>query len=298
MSASLSPVRRLLADLEGKEIAIGGRRGARLLSLAHHIAFGREVSDAAIIEVLSAGREVARSPVLVPTDKGRAIAIVPCYGVCTPKLTLPPFAFSTFALADTITELSRDSSIAGVCLDIDSPGGLVTGTIECADAIFAARKMKPIAAFTSGLMASAAYWLGSQATAGSLIATKSAEVGSIGVFLVHENWADFNKRLGVEITYIADGKYKTEGHLNAPLSPESRDSLQGEIARTGDLFRKAVARGRNTTVADVAKNFGQGRIVTAPDAARNGMIDRVGSFDDVMRVASIPSSRRAATSLV
>ena len=66
-----------------------------------------------------------------------------------------------------------------VILDIDSPGGTVAGTPELGAAVAALNGQKPVYAFSSGLMCSAAYWIASQAEA--IYATPSARVGSIGV---------------------------------------------------------------------------------------------------------------------
>ncbi len=74
--------------------------------------------------------------------------------------------------------VQRDD-IKAVFLDIDSPGGTVAGTPELAAAVASLNERKPVYAFSSGLMCSAAYWIASQARA--IYATPSAQVGSIGV---------------------------------------------------------------------------------------------------------------------
>ena len=56
-----------------------------------------------------------------------------------------------------IQEAASRPDIKAVFLDIDSPGGTVAGTPEIAAAVSALDKKKPGYAFSSGLMASAAY---------------------------------------------------------------------------------------------------------------------------------------------
>src|SRR5690606_6843307 len=73
--------------------------------------------------------------------------------------------------------------VRAVLLDIDSPGGAVTGLADAADIIFAARGEKPIAAFASGHFASGAYWLGS--AGGEVVVSQTAVVGSVGVVAAH-----------------------------------------------------------------------------------------------------------------
>jgi ClpP class serine protease len=57
-----------------------------------------------------------------------------------------------------------DPSVKTVDLLVDSPGGSVLGLPETADVIHRANKIKPVRAFVTGIAASAAYWLASQAS--------------------------------------------------------------------------------------------------------------------------------------
>jgi ClpP class serine protease len=101
---------------------------------------------------------------------------------------------------------------------------------EASDAIYAARQRKRVVAFTSDLMASAAYWLGSQAS--TLIAAESADIGSIGVFVAHTDCSGMMDDMGVKTTYIYAGEYKVEGNPTEPLSADSRAYYQREINAT------------------------------------------------------------------
>ncbi len=59
------------------------------------------------------------------------------------------------------------------------------------------------------------------------------------------------------------------------------------------MFVKAVARNRGVDTGAVVKGFGQGRVVTAQDAVRLGMADRVATFEDVLQGDRAP--RRGVT---
>ena len=58
----------------------------------------------------------------------------------------------------------NDPSVEGIFLRIDSPGGTVAGTKDLADDVFNATKSKPVMAFFEDTGASAAFYVGSQAT--------------------------------------------------------------------------------------------------------------------------------------
>jgi ClpP class serine protease len=72
-----------------------------------------------------------------------------------------------------------DPAVKAIMLNIDSPGGEVSGTDELAQAIFDARGTKPIVAYVGGTGASAAYWLASAAD--KVVVSPTAVLGSIGV---------------------------------------------------------------------------------------------------------------------
>lgn len=61
-----------------------------------------------------------------------------------------------------------------------------------------------------------------------------------------------------------------EGNADAPLDKESRAEMQRRVDRYYRMFVESVARNRGTSVERVESEFGQGRIVGAQDAARDG----------------------------
>ena len=113
-----------------------------------------------------------------------------------------------------LAEAGQRDDIKAVFLDIDSPGGTVAGTPELAAAVASINKQKPVYAFSSGLMCSAAYWIASQARA--IYATPSAQVGSIGVVqaVIDDSAALANE--GIKVEVFAVGKYKAMGAPGTP----------------------------------------------------------------------------------
>lgn len=212
------------------------------------------------------------------------VATIPIYGLIVPRADM----FSEMSGATSAQRVSADLSaaladeaVASILLDIDSPGGDVMGMTELAAEIYAANAKKPVTAIANGLAASAAYWLGSQA--GNFRATPSALVGSIGVYSVHENWAEAAKAAGVETTFISAGKFKTEGNQLSPLSPEAKDHMQSLVDSYYAAFTRDVARGRKAPVADVRNGMGQGRVLSATDAKAAGMIDEVSTYAETVK---------------
>jgi ClpP class serine protease len=70
------------------------------------------------------------------------------------------FGSSLDGLRSQIRRAANDGDVAAIVLDIDSPGG----TMETAAEVKAATAQKPVIAIANTLAASAAYWIGSQAS--------------------------------------------------------------------------------------------------------------------------------------
>jgi signal peptide peptidase SppA len=234
---------------------------------------------------------------LAMTSKGGSVAVIPIRGVIEPGGGFFSMFFggtSPEFLSAQIAAAVADPNVEAIVLDVDSPGGSVSGVEEVAAEIYAARKVKPITAVSNGMMASAAYFLGSQAS--ELIASPSSLTGSIGVYTLHEDDSQLLDNLGVTMTFVYYGENKTAGNSYEPLTDTARGHMQETVDSFGQAFDKAVARGRGVSVDDVSKRFGQGRIFTAQKAVKLGLADRVGTLDDALAKhgAKRPSGMRGA----
>lgn len=223
------------------------------------------------------------------------VAVIPIHGVIEQRGGFMSMFFggtSCDQLTDQLRQAVNDPSVGAIVLDIDSPGGDVAGIEELAQEIYNARKLKPITAVSNTLCASAAYYLGSQAS--ELIASPSSLTGSIGVYTTHEDDSKALDNMGVKFTLLHFGENKTEGNSFEPLSDSARAHMQDMVDGFGAQFEKAVARGRGVKQDDVHKKFGQGRVFDAKKAVSLGMADRVGTFDDALAKhgAARPSGMR------
>src|SRR5690606_26985977 len=120
-----------------------------------------------------------------------------------------------------------DDSVGTVVVDSDTPGGTVPGVMEAADALWSLRQKKHVVAVANSRMASAGYWICSQAH--EVVAIPSALdrcIGSIGVFMVHQDLSEHLAREGVKTTIIKAGKHKSEMNPFTPLTEEQEAELQ------------------------------------------------------------------------
>lgn len=220
-----------------------------------------------------------------PGPKSGRVARLPIMGPITRRGSFWDLLFgggaNVEALKKSMRDLAADDSISTVLLHVDSPGGTVSGIPELAGEVRRLAESKHVVAMADSLMASAAYWIASQAD--EIVAAPEALVGSIGVFTIHEDWSAFLEKFGVKISYIHAGKYKVDGNFEAPLGEEARSHIQSIVDDAYRLFVEDVARGRKTAVAAVKAGYGEGRVLTAKDAKAAGLIDRVAGFEETMK---------------
>jgi len=233
-------------------------------------------------------------PETAPSTKGN-IAIVPLRGVIAHRMDAlqeSSGGMSAERFTRVIRALTADESVGTILIDSDSPGGTITGVPEAAQAVFEARETKRVVAIANGAMASAAYWIASQAHETIAIpSVYDGAIGSIGVFAAHRDLSAALEQAGIKVTLIFAGEHKVTGNELEPLSDERRAEIQAMVNQAYARFVKDVARGRNVSVAEVKSGFGQGRGVSATDAKVAGLIDRIATFDET--IARLAGTRRA-----
>lgn len=221
---------------------------------------------------------------MVSTDSNvQKVAILPLFGSIFPRanlMTEMSGATSAERFGAQFDALVNDPDVGAIILDVNSPGGQVNGVAEAANRIFEARGKKPVVAVANHLMASAAYWIGSAAD--EIVVTPSADIGSIGVFSVHQDVSKALENDGVKVSIIKEGRYKTEGNPYEPLADEARAAIQERVKESYDAFVEAVARHRGVAPDDVRNGYGEGRVVGSQRAIRLGMADRIETLDQTV----------------
>jgi len=204
-----------------------------------------------------------------------SVAVVPVTGVFwqgySDKLNQDGM-LSTDVLQGIIGGLVADRGITGIVLNIDSPGGSAAGIPELASEIRAATDSKPVVAYASGLMASAAYWVGSQAS--MILATQSAMIGSIGAFIAVVDIRRMLDSMGVTIDMITSGPFKGMGAPGTSLTDMQRAHVQERVNEVAGQFKAVVSAARAGMVPDEAMD---GRMFSAAKADALRLIDGVAS---------------------
>jgi signal peptide peptidase SppA len=245
---------------------------------------------------------IGAAPRPAPSTAG-TVVVLPLHGVIAPRMnamTQISGGTSVEVFGALVQRAVDAPGITAVVLDVDSPGGSVFGVEEVATKIRGLRGRKPIVAVANTMMASAAYFIASQAD--EIVASPSSQVGSIGVIATHTDESVADEKAGIKTTYITAGKYKGDAAPGVPLTESARSTMQGLVDSYYRAFVHAVAKGRGVPVSAVTEGYGEGAIVSARDAVKFGMADGLGTLDEVVaRMASGAKSAitaRAETELV
>jgi signal peptide peptidase SppA len=275
----------LVAEFLATPWALMPERLSALASVVSRWSQGSPASDAAMFQVQTDRvlRDTRRQT--SAAISGGGIAVIPVYGVITQRGNMVddvsgPGMVSTQLVTQMLRQAVADDAVSQILLDIDSPGGSVYGVAELGDAILSARAQKPVVAIANSLAASAAYWVGSQAS--EFYVTAGGEVGSIGVWQAHFDYSQAFAAEGVTPTLISAGKFKVEGNPYAPLSEEAQGFMKSRVDDYFQAFTKAIAKGRNLSISQVREGMGQGRVLGADAALAQNMVDGIASFDQVL----------------
>lgn len=215
------------------------------------------------------------------------LAIIPITGPLTKRTSFFSFLFGGSSYGKISSDFRmavEDEEVRGIVLDIDSPGGTLGGAEGLADLIFGARGEKPIVAFANGMMASAAYWIGSAADV--VIAESTAIIGSIGVLMIHTDYSELEKKAGIKTTYLSAGSYKALGNSSQPLSDKAKDYFQSQLDYIYSIFVETVARNRDVEVDRVLTKMADGKTFIGQQAKDAGLVDEVGGLDVALALAS------------
>ncbi len=219
----------------------------------------------------------------VDTRSYGSTSIISVSGTLEYKLSLMGYWFggsSYRAISKAIDTAVGDPQVERIVLEIDSPGGTVTGLKELCDKIYATREVKDIIAVANPIAASAALRIGCAAR--QFFGIGSAWVGSLGSVSFMESWVKYFEELGIDARCISDPEPKGEGNVERPITDEALAYRQQLVVNATKEFVKDVAKYRGVSTKEVNENFGQGRMIWGVDAAKVGLLDGVKSLDQIL----------------
>ena len=181
-----------------------------------------------------------------------------------------------------IRTATQDKDVKAIILAIDSPGGGITASDIIYNELKKFKKSDPsrkIVALFGDVAASGGYYVASASD--YIIAHPTTITGSIGVLISSINLKGFGDKYGIKSVTITSGKNKDMLNPFKDLSDEQQKLLQLTIDEMYQRFVQIVAEGRRMPEDEVTK-IADGRILTANEALKNKLIDKIGYWDDAM----------------
>lgn len=214
-----------------------------------------------------------------PSTEG--IAVIPITG----GIGTGSPAGSARTLVPLIERACRSSQSKALVLAINSPGGAPGDADRIGQSLATCKadgRAIPVYAVIEGTGASAAYLIAARTD--RIYAARYALVGSLGAVMRNIDAADLAHRLGVRERVYASGTLKSGNGTLSPNTPE-QDALNQELVNSiGEIFTTQIRELRGKRLQDDPDLF-SGRVWTAPDALKLGLIDEVGSLEELRQSA-------------
>ncbi len=195
-------------------------------------------------------------------------------------------------LLEVFETVGKAANVKAVIIDIDSPGGTVTGSEALYDAVRDLAAKKPTVAVIDSVGASGGYI--TAIAADRIYARSSAIVGSIGVIAQFPNVSKLLSSIGVEVEAVRSSPLKAMPSGIEPTSPEARLALEALIRDNFDWFKGIVKERRNYSDAELA-GVADGRVFTGRQAVPLKLIDATGDEKDA--IAWLESNKALAKDL-
>lgn len=184
-------------------------------------------------------------------------------------------------IRNALVYAANDPQAQGILLFIDSGGGSVNGVVDTANLIRAIDTgVKPVISFSGGTMASAAQWLGASARQSYIAPT--AQAGSVGVLVVHQEFSKLYKEIGIGVKVMRSGEDKALMNPHEPLSQEGEKQTLAMLESLHGIFINHMADRRGLPVASAREKFGTGKVFLGEQAVQVGLVDGVKTFDALM----------------
>ena len=225
----------------------------------------REIQYLSKINKQGEGKENMKFPV-----------IVDIVGAITKYSTY--FSYGTQFLGELLKELDRSPSVSGIILNIDSGGGMVSGTAELTHII--KNLETPTISYTSGYQCSAALDIASGCDY-HMASPFADKIGSIGTMLSYQDFSAMFEKWGAKI-------YEIYAPQSTDKNKEYRELMKGNEK----LYTEQLKVLADDFISRMKENFGEklkddghvfkGKTYTPKEALEIGLIDELGSLEDAL----------------
>ena len=202
---------------------------------------------------------------------------------------------TSYGFDKLLRQVAGDSTIKGVVVRIDSPGGEQVASDEIWRQMNLLSKKKPLVYSMSDLAASGGYYIAM--TGDPIVAYPQTLTGSIGVVFGKPNLHGLYDKLGITKDAVQRGKHAGIDSDYASLTEDERRLLRDGVDESYRDFVAKVADARRRGFNDI-EPLAQGRVWLGSQAKARGLVDELGGLDSaidlVKKKAHIPAGERVS----
>jgi protease-4 len=227
------------------------------------------------------------------SGKGDKIAIVYAVGPIMEAESSENRMFESEAVTSeviikAIRQAESDSSVKGIVLRVDSPGGsALASDLIWRDVV---KAKKPVVASMGNTAASGGYYISMGAD--KILAEPGTLTGSIGVVGGKLAIKGLLTKIGVTTEVIGRGKNSGVWSMTEPFTATERETWKRLM---GDIYRQFTSKAAEGRKMDLAKleSLAGGRIFSGRMAVANGLVDKLGTLDDAVVEAKLLAGLKA-----
>jgi protease-4 len=216
---------------------------------------------------------------------GDRIAMVPVEGVIDDEMAK--------TVNRHLKQYGDDSRVKAVILRVDSPGGGVSASQEIYREVKRVReeKKKKVVVSMASVAASGGYYIACPAD--KIFANPGTVTGSIGVIAEWMNYKGLAEWAKLKPVVFKSGEFKDTGSPTRELTQADKKYFQAMIDELYNQFVGAVTEGRQgkgEAGAELTRErvvrLADGRVYTGETAKKNGLVDEIGNYEDVVKATA------------
>lgn len=217
-----------------------------------------------------------------PEAEGKIALLVASGNITTGEQQAGAIGSETFL--QKLQQVREDRDIKALVVRLDTGGGSAYAS-EVIRAELAALRAEgtPVLVSMGSMAASGGYWVA--AGADEIWATPTTLTGSIGVFGAVPTFEDSLEKLGIHVDGVGTTPLAGAMRLDRELSPQASNVIQQTVNNIYNQFLNTVAEARGLEVERVDQ-LAQGRVWTGDRALEMGLVDRLGSLEEVIGAAA------------
>lgn len=213
------------------------------------------------------------------------VAVIPIHG--TLNKMAGPLSEACFGMVNTdrlsyaVGQVGKDSDAERIVLDINSPGGMVTGSHELAAEVRALRNTgRTIYGFVDAAACSAAQNIAAQCS--EVYLTSTARMGSIGTIMGFLDRSEEMSKIGIRAEVFAAGTHKAAGSLGIPLTEADRKYLQESVEASNRELVASIKAGRRGVSKEALTDA---KVYAGIEAVKQGLADGlVANWEEFLRL--------------